>query len=639
MGPSDTVLPVYVIHWNASEWCASAARSILASDNVHVDLTVVDNGQVRGAPLEDLLPEGVRVLRPTRNLGYSGGANLALEDWRGRNLQSELCVIGTHDLHVREDALMRLVEMAAHEEGYGILGPALLSPVQSSGGYWTGKRAGQLAIEDSSELVDRDWVSGSCMLLRRGCVESVGGFDESFNSYVEDVEFCLRAKDAGWKVGVVTEAIAWGLGSASSLAGPLMVVNGIRLIARRHGAVAATLSAVGSFASLGFQVLMARGASLADGKNRPHRRSYVDIRTRTIKQILTILRRAWIGNGEQHHISRKTHRELRPRAVARTNESPSPTTGTEGVNRNGPPLVSVVITTRHRPQSAIRGIESALRQTIPNIEVVVVDDGSPERFQTPQPDERIRIIRLKHPTGVSAARNRGLIAAKGEWITFLDEDGELAPDMLETSLLAAAESRLPVPVAVLSGIEVVDPSGRVVDLRVPVTRSRGEPFLVQEDGGQFRPTSTLVVPTRVLREIGGWDVEIDPWVHPDLFLRLNSACSIQGVQQLTYRMTAAGARQMADDHLAYADGIARTLSKHRDFFATHSKARAHLLADMGKNYLRAGKWLPAVVATTRALYQDPRRPYALRRWLSSLAGPYASSWYFRARGIARTGRS
>jgi cellulose synthase/poly-beta-1,6-N-acetylglucosamine synthase-like glycosyltransferase len=60
-------------------------------------------------------------------------------------------------------------------------------------------------------------------------------FDETFGSYVEDVDFCLRVADAGWKIGLATKAEAWELGSASPRAMTLIRANTVRLKVNRHG--------------------------------------------------------------------------------------------------------------------------------------------------------------------------------------------------------------------------------------------------------------------------------------------------------------------------------------------------------------------------------------------------------------------
>jgi GT2 family glycosyltransferase len=205
-----------------------------------VDVTVVDNGQRGGFSLEETLPAEVRLLRMASNLGYAGAANAAFEDWKARAPQGELCVVGSHDLHVRTDALAALVAAAQEHPGFGILAPVLVGPFGSSGGIWRDGIAVQLPLSEGEGVLERDWASGTCLLVRRRCVEDVGGFDQRFGSYVEDVDFCLRARDRGWRVGVVTTAVAWGLGTGSEVASAMTEANTILLVARRHGRWAAT---------------------------------------------------------------------------------------------------------------------------------------------------------------------------------------------------------------------------------------------------------------------------------------------------------------------------------------------------------------------------------------------------------------
>jgi GT2 family glycosyltransferase len=633
MAARDEVLPAYLIHWNAPEWCASSARSILGSQDVHVELTVVDNGQETGPPLEELLPAGVRVLRTEENLGYAGGANLGLEDWQRRFPRTRLSLVGSHDLHVRQDTLRKLIDAAVADEGYGVLGPALLSPFQSSGGYWTGSRAGQFSLDGVRGAVDRDWVSGTAMLIRRECAKSVGGFDEAFGSYVEDVDFCLRAKNAGWRVGVATEAIAWGLGSASRAAGQAMVSNRVLLVAKRGGLFSATLRGVMAFGSLGFRALTAfagRIAPWASPATRGESKAALHVHARELGRILAIPGLVRTGRTAGHRMSPKKYSEIvvaNPSGEARTREH-NPTAEPE-------PLASIVIVTRDRPESATRAVASALGQTIRNIEVVVVDDGSLQPYRPPDLDERVRVVRLERPLGVCGARNRGLAAAKGHWITFLDDSDELVPHMLEVSLRAVDESRLPLPISALSAMELVNRTGQVVELRVPVSLPGGHSALA--DGSlESRPTNTLVAPADVLRGIGGWDEEIIPSVHHELLLRLSAVCSIQGVQQLTYRMKTQDGADVPEEHLSRADGIARTLRKHRDVLDRNRPARARLLAEMGRQYLKGGRWLTAVTAASRSLLVDPRRPGAFRQWIGSAAGPRVSSWYYRKRRVPPT---
>jgi glycosyltransferase involved in cell wall biosynthesis len=296
------------------------------------------------------------------------------------------------------------------------------------------------------------------------------------------------------------------------------------------------------------------------------------------------------------------------------------------------PSVTIVITTHDRPALAPRAIQSALSQTLRNLEVIVVDDGSTPPFEFRSADERLRSIRINATRGVCAARNIGLHAARGRWVAFLDDDDELFPLMLEVSLQAISDSSLPIPVAALSGVAVTDDSGRVVKTAYPPRLARGHHYFLEESkNGSFGVHNTLVAPRETLIDIGGWDEEIRSWEHDDLFLRLNAVCSLEAVDAITYRRGDHNQGHLHDRMLECAQGMARTMQKHRDIFALYRRHRAHYLGAMGVAYLKAGRWTSAIGATTRALIHDPRQPRLLAWWLASLAGPRVLSLYRRWR--------
>jgi GT2 family glycosyltransferase len=233
------ILPVYLVHWNAHEWCASAVRSVLASDGIAVDVTVVDNGTANGTSLAAALPPTVRVLQSGGNVGYAGAANLALSDWRTRFPEGELCVIGSHDLHVERTTLARLADDAARNPVFGVVSPVLTAPHRCAGGIWNGRHSYQVSPPPGTRLVTRDWTSGTCLLVRRACVDDIGGFDERFGSYVEDVDFGLRANARGWAVVVDPSASAHGVGTVSTDSIARIAANTVRLGYKQRGVVGA----------------------------------------------------------------------------------------------------------------------------------------------------------------------------------------------------------------------------------------------------------------------------------------------------------------------------------------------------------------------------------------------------------------
>jgi len=293
------------------------------------------------------------------------------------------------------------------------------------------------------------------------------------------------------------------------------------------------------------------------------------------------------------------------------------------IEKDARPQVTIVIPTHDRPHLVDRAVRSSLAQDQASVEVIVVDDGSMPPYGPSVPDERLRVFRLDESKGGNAARNLGLAHARGEWITFLDDDDEMYPHMVRTSLEAAARSTLPPPISVLTAIEVVDEAGSVVNVRLPVTMPKGRHYSLERapEGRTFLTQNTLLVRVDLIREIGGWDESIRTWDHDDLFLRLNPASSLVGVDVTTYRMHTHSGPRVHEDTLRSAISIERTLRKHRDTFRRHRRRRAKMTASAGMYYLRSGRWGPAVAATTRAVLIDPLRPKLLGWWFACLLGP------------------
>ncbi len=289
------------------------------------------------------------------------------------------------------------------------------------------------------------------------------------------------------------------------------------------------------------------------------------------------------------------------------------------------PLVTVVIPTRDRAHLVDRAIDSVLSQTVENYEIVVVDDGSADAYRPFSADPRITLIRHDQSRGPSAARNAPIGMASGEWVTFLDDDDTWLPWMLEKSIDAARSSDLPSPVSALSGIEIIDPDGTVLKTRIPPSIPKGGHFFLEdlEEKGSFQTHATLVAPLDIVREIGGFDETLRGSEHDDFFLRLNALSSIVGVRDITYRINAHTGPRLSKAVLERAEGMERTVAKHKGTFQRHRRRYGRYMGTMGVTYLRAGKWGPAVSAMSKSLVLDPTRPQAYGWWLASLAGPKA----------------
>jgi glycosyltransferase involved in cell wall biosynthesis len=132
-----------------------------------------------------------------------------------------------------------------------------------------------------------------------------------------------------------------------------------------------------------------------------------------------------------------------------------------------PRTVSVVIPTYNRAHCITRAIDSAVGQTYPGVDIVVVDDGSTDGTEALIAkryghDPRVRYLRQENQ-GVSAARNTGLRAARGDYIALLDSDDIWKPWKLE--LQVACLERAPQAGMIWTDMEAIDADGKVFDPR------------------------------------------------------------------------------------------------------------------------------------------------------------------------------
>ena len=135
------------------------------------------------------------------------------------------------------------------------------------------------------------------------------------------------------------------------------------------------------------------------------------------------------------------------------------------------PLVSAIIPTKNRSSLCIRAVESVLAQTHPNIECIVVDDGSTDgtaEALAAKFGDRICVLRNEVSQGVAAARNRALILSRGEYVAFLDSDDEWLPRKIERQLALAARGAAVVYCRAMN----ISPEGKVLGLQP--ARYRGD---------------------------------------------------------------------------------------------------------------------------------------------------------------------
>jgi glycosyltransferase involved in cell wall biosynthesis len=298
------------------------------------------------------------------------------------------------------------------------------------------------------------------------------------------------------------------------------------------------------------------------------------------------------------------------------------------------PAVSVVIPAYNRADVIQGAIQSVLRQSWEDFELIVVDDGSTDGTQDATRairDPRLRLIETARNMGASAARNLGVEEARGDWVAFQDSDDEWLPLKLERQmgrLLAPGEDY----VAAYCGMMILgEPDGS------DGARLRARYFPGPEEtaleGDLLLPllrtslisTQTLVARREALRAIGGFDPELRALIDWDCVLRLAPLGPIAFVDEplvlqrfSSNSITRDRVRKLASQ-IAVARKHAALLERHPEIHARH-----HYVIAGGQRLGGDLAGARASLARARAL-----QPYNPRYWAMSLA--------VGARALVRTG--
>ena len=188
----------------------------------------------------------------------------------------------------------------------------------------------------------------------------------------------------------------------------------------------------------------------------------------------------------------------------------------DGVKR---PLVSVILPTRDRVKYLDRAVASVLGQSEQHFELIVVNDASSDGTREyldrlAARDSRVRVIHNAVARGGAGARNAGIACSRADWTAFLDDDDEWMPMKLDRQLEALSAN--PSAVACSCSYIMRFSSGRSRLVSVPAILTLGQ-LLVDN---QLGSSSACICASKVLRDIGGFDVNFKSAQDHDLWVRL-----------------------------------------------------------------------------------------------------------------------
>lgn len=219
-------LSIIIVSWNVCDLLADCLHSIAETvqGTLSYEIIVVDSASSDGTVnhLREHFPH-VRLLSQSENVGFTRGNNIGLYAARGRYL-----LLLNPDTVVLGDAIQQMVDYLAAHPDVGIVGPHTLNsdgstqssrrrfptlPLAFFESTWLQPYAPRSLLDRyyvahaaDDAIIDVDWVQGSALMAQRAVYTTVGGLDSNYVMFSEELDWCRRAKDAGWRVVYLGQA-------------------------------------------------------------------------------------------------------------------------------------------------------------------------------------------------------------------------------------------------------------------------------------------------------------------------------------------------------------------------------------------------------------------------------------------------
>jgi len=220
---------VVILNWNGKDFLAKFLPSVIEFSAGHAQVVVADNASTDGSVefLKAHFPKVQRIVN-AENGGFSKGYNDAL-----RQVEAEYYVLLNSDVEVTAGWLEPVIAMMDADRSIGACQPKIRSYHErnkfeyagAAGGFidWYGYPfcRGRLfdALEEDhgqyNDVCEIFWATGACLFVRAELYHSLGGLDEDFFAHMEEIDFCWRLKNAGYKVMFCPDATVYHVGGGS----------------------------------------------------------------------------------------------------------------------------------------------------------------------------------------------------------------------------------------------------------------------------------------------------------------------------------------------------------------------------------------------------------------------------------------
>lgn len=491
---------VGVVTWNTAALTPDSLRRLLDTEQgCDLRLLIWDNASHDGTAdaITARVPEA-EVVRGTQNIGFARGMNQLLQ-----RSEAPWFFALNSDAWPEPGAVGRLVHAADAHPRAAAVAPLLLRPdgatehsthpfpspalalVDALGlrpflpRHWASEHClqGAWAHDRPREV---DWAVGAALLMRRAALQALGGFDERFFLYVEDLEWCWRARQQGWEIWFEPAAVIRHIGNVSG--------------SRRFGESRAALEDA-NLRLFAQEALGPQRASL-----------YHKLQTMALARQYFSARLFGDPDAAAHWKTQlRAALTLLPPPVLRPSGGPGasgePAVDGSGAESTPPADVAVVVATRDRAKLLKRLFEALEKQSLPadRFEVFVAHDPTADGSEAEvarlaqTTTLRVQTMQTAQPEGPAAKRNLGWRASNSPIVAFTDDDCVPDPNWLQVGL-AAFEGQARIIVG------RTEPLGEQLNMV-------GEPFarVLRVDSTRFFQTCNIFYRRSDLEAAGGFD--------------------------------------------------------------------------------------------------------------------------------------
>lgn len=233
---------IIIVNWNGLKDTLECLGSVekLNLDGLNLSIIVVDNASSDNSVREisKRFPM-LTVIKNIQNVGFAEGNNIAIRQQKNQN--NDYIFLVNNDTILEKNCLKNLVESMEKDKKTGIISPKIYFAknfeyhkerykenergkiIWYAGGQidWNNVFCSHRGVDDVDigqyeKEIETDFVSGCGMLIQKEVINEIGLFDKNFFMYQEDVDFCIRAKNKGWKIKYNPSGIMWHKNASSS---------------------------------------------------------------------------------------------------------------------------------------------------------------------------------------------------------------------------------------------------------------------------------------------------------------------------------------------------------------------------------------------------------------------------------------